>query len=82
MDRKEVQEVTYKLHWRRYNNEGHRSASTIITCDEVIVWATPAMLWSVGRDLCKVLDYLEDTRRLHHWELTGQEFRPRPGMIL
>lgn len=71
--------MRYKIYWNRDAGGPYKSASTIITRDELVVWATPALKWAVGWRIGHLLDALY--RKMSRWELVGQECQPRPENI-
>ncbi|ANT45292.1 hypothetical protein Xoosp2_70 [Xanthomonas phage Xoo-sp2] len=71
--------MRYKIHWKRDAGGPYKSASTVITRDERVVWTTPALRWAVGWRIGHLLDAL--FRKMSRWELVGEEYEPRPEVI-
>lgn len=52
----------------------YRRASTVITSNEVVVWATPAFQWALTRTIGEVIQWAELKRIT--WECVGTDWRP------
>jgi hypothetical protein len=66
--------MRYHVHWHRRGHRPFKPPSTVITCDGVVVYTTPAMAWSLG----KSISYLDEwciNKRLR-LALVVQEFKP------
>ncbi|UGL62778.1 hypothetical protein [Xanthomonas phage FMYAK-P1] len=71
--------MRYKIYWKPDQKGPYKSASTVITCDERVVWTTPALRWARGWKIAMLLDSLY--WKMDRWELVGEEFKPRKETI-
>lgn len=62
--------MKYKFHYR---TTAYRHPSTVITRNEIVVWATPAFEWAINKTIGEVI--LWATFRHIEWECVGVECR-------
>lgn len=65
--------MKYQINWNK--RDGKRLfPSTVVSCDGIVVWTTPALCFALGWTVKRLLSYLKGTPRMHSWRITGAEF--------